>query len=159
MRRVAVHFKGGPWADQTAEVERVVGPVFAVGNLIGNHYWLDTKSDPPTYVWDGSDFPKTPRAVAESQSAARSPIRSTNAAFDAVLIELHAAQAKFGPFASAHEGYAVLLEEVDELWHEVKHGSIDRQREEAVQVAAMALRFLIDVTFDVSTTEGGPTDG
>lgn len=73
-------------------------------------------------------------------------IHSTNRAFDAVLMELQQAQEKFDPFASAHEGYAVLLEEVDELWHEVKHGSLDRQREEAVQVAAMALRFLVDVT-------------
>lgn len=64
----------------------------------------------------------------------------------AVLAELARAQESFGPFASAHEGYAVLLEEVDELWHEVKHGTTERQREEAVQVAAMALRFLVDVT-------------
>lgn len=64
---------------------------------------------------------------------------------DDVLRELDKATAKFGPFASAHEGYAVLQEEVDELWQEVKHGSRNRQREEAIQVAAMALRFLIDV--------------
>lgn len=51
---------------------------------------------------------------------------------------------KFGSFASAHEGYAVILEELDELWQEVKHGTRERQREEAVQVAAMALRFLRD---------------
>lgn len=51
-RKVEVHFRGGPWAGQTYEVERVVGPVFAVGDEIGNHYWLDSKSDPPTYIWD-----------------------------------------------------------------------------------------------------------
>jgi hypothetical protein len=62
-----------------------------------------------------------------------------------VLAELNSATVKFGPFASAHEGYAVLLEEVEELWHEVKHGTLDRQRDEATQVAAMALRFLVDV--------------
>jgi hypothetical protein len=66
-------------------------------------------------------------------------------AIDAVITELYAATAEFGPFASAHEGYAVILEELDELWQEVKHGSRARAREEAVQVAAMALRFLIDV--------------
>lgn len=48
-----VHFSGGPWDAKTMEIERVVGPLFAVGHEIGNHYWLDTKSDPPTYVWDG----------------------------------------------------------------------------------------------------------
>lgn len=49
---VVVHFKGGPWDGQTHGVGRVVGPVFAVGHAIGNHYWLDTKSDPPTYHWN-----------------------------------------------------------------------------------------------------------
>jgi hypothetical protein len=59
--------------------------------------------------------------------------------------ELRRAMSKFGPFASAHEGYAVLLEELDELWWEVKHGTPARAREEAVQVAAMALRYRVDV--------------
>lgn len=51
-RKIEVHFRGGPWNGQTYEVERVVGPLFAVGHEIGNHYWLDSKSDPPTYFWD-----------------------------------------------------------------------------------------------------------
>lgn len=51
------------------------------------------------------------------------------------------------PMCSAHEGYAVLLEEVDELWEEVKKREPDmvHMRKEAIQVAAMALRFLMDV--------------
>jgi len=53
------------------------------------------------------------------------------------------------PFHSAHEGYAVLLEEVDELWDEVKKSpkkrSVAQIQLEAIQVAAMALRFLIEV--------------
>lgn len=55
-QKVVVHFDGGPWDGQTYEVERVVGPVFAVGHEVGNHYWLDTKSDPPTYHWDGTEW-------------------------------------------------------------------------------------------------------
>ena len=55
------------------------------------------------------------------------------------------------PIASLHEGYAIILEELDELKAEVwknpkKHP--DRQalaRKEAIQVAAMALRLLHDV--------------
>jgi hypothetical protein len=43
----------------------------------------------------------------------------------------------------------VLLEEVDELWDEVKKSPHKRDEQamqaEAVQVAAMALRFLVDV--------------
>lgn len=69
----------------------------------------------------------------------------TEEAVSAVIDELYAATQRFGPFASAHEGYAVILEELDELWQEVKHGTRTRARAEAVQVAAMALRFLVDV--------------
>lgn len=50
---------------------------------------------------------------------------------------------------SAHEGYAVLLEEVDELWDHVKTRQPDRDlnkmTKEAVQVAAMAVRFMVEV--------------
>lgn len=62
--------------------------------------------------------------------------------------ELARAQDLHSPMASAHEGYAVLLEELDELWEEVrkKHPDKQRMREEALQVAAMALRFVHDVT-------------
>jgi hypothetical protein len=62
--------------------------------------------------------------------------------------ELKRAMAKFGPFRCGHEGYAVIREELDEMWHEVKHGTRARAREEAVQVAAMALRFLVDLPED-----------
>ena len=64
----------------------------------------------------------------------------------AIEAEFIRASRKFGSFASAHEGYAVLKEEVDELWDEVKAGgNANRLRSEAIQVGAMALRFLFDV--------------
>jgi hypothetical protein len=54
-QKVEVKFVGGPWAGQTTTVERVVGPVFAVGHEVGNHYWLDSKSKgTPLYYWDGT---------------------------------------------------------------------------------------------------------
>jgi hypothetical protein len=63
--------------------------------------------------------------------------------------ECKSAREKWGPFNSAHEGYAVLLEEVDELWAHVKTNQkrrdIAAMRAEAIQVAAMALRFAHDV--------------
>ena len=64
-----------------------------------------------------------------------------------VLLELAAARAKFKPFPSEHHGYAVLLEEVDELWEEVrsKAAKPENVRAEAVQVAAMGLRFILDL--------------
>ena len=50
---------------------------------------------------------------------------------------------------SAHEGWAVLKEEVDELWDEVKVNQktrdLPKMVHEAVQCAAMAMRFLVDV--------------
>jgi hypothetical protein len=67
-----------------------------------------------------------------------------DAAMDRVLTEFESATAKFGPFKSRHEGFAVLQEEVDELWQEVKHGDQAAALMEAVQVAAMALRFVVD---------------
>lgn len=70
-------------------------------------------------------------------------------ALDDVMSEYTRAGRKFAPFNSAHEGYAILAEEVDELWDEVRgHDGPERQkrmREEAVQVAAMALRFIQDI--------------
>ena len=69
-----------------------------------------------------------------------------------VKAELLAATAAFPEFASAHEGYAVILEEVDELWDEIKVNKLDgsraRQRREARQVAAMGARFLLDMRDD-----------
>lgn len=62
-----------------------------------------------------------------------------------VRSEVLRATAKFGAFNSPHEGFAVLYEEVDELWDEVKRNNNVLARREAVQVAAMAVRFLLDV--------------
>jgi hypothetical protein len=55
----------------------------------------------------------------------------------------------FGTFNSAHEGFAVLLEEVDELkahvWMKQKNRDLPAMRKEAMQVAAMAMRFALEV--------------
>jgi len=64
-----------------------------------------------------------------------------------VEAELERATKKHAPMHGPHEGYAVILEELDELWDEVKaqHHSLPQMRAEAMQVAAMALRFIYDV--------------
>ncbi len=56
--------------------------------------------------------------------------------------------AKFDKFHNAHEGWGVIREEYLELEDEIrkKHPDIDQMRREAVQVGAMALRFIIDLT-------------
>jgi hypothetical protein len=64
-------------------------------------------------------------------------------------MEARDAAVKWPPFNSAHEGFAVLDEERDELWDHVKvnqkHRDLPAMRKEALQVAAMALRFVHDV--------------
>lgn len=72
------------------------------------------------------------------------------------LDELFRATRLHGPMRGAHEGYAVMLEEFDELWDlvkknpakmapEVREAHVLHLREEAIQVAAMAMRFVYDV--------------
>ena len=71
--------------------------------------------------------------------------------FTMVNKELDSARSKYTPFNSAHEGYATILEELDELWDEIKKQpdkrSMVNMRKEAVQVAAMAIRFIHDVCY------------
>lgn len=75
-------------------------------------------------------------------------IKLEQAAADAFLEALNALE-NWPPMNSAHEGYAVLLEEVHELWEHVKTNQKKRyladMRKEAIQVAAMALRFAAEV--------------
>lgn len=63
--------------------------------------------------------------------------------------ELRTALSRFPAFNSAHEGLAVLMEELEELKAEVfrqpQDRSIARMYQEAIQVAAMAIRFMVDV--------------
>lgn len=65
---------------------------------------------------------------------------------DDIIKELNAARMSFPNFHSYHEGYAVLKEEVDELWDAIKAKDFDPNqiKKEGIQVAAMALRFLTD---------------
>ena len=62
-----------------------------------------------------------------------------------VRAEVVRAITKFPAFNSSHEGYAVLKEEVDELWDDVKRNHTAGALDEAVQVAAMGVRFMMDV--------------
>lgn len=63
-----------------------------------------------------------------------------------VAAELKKARAKHRGIQSRHEGYAVLLEEVDELWEEIKAQDVNQDKlgKELVQVAAMCQRFAED---------------
>jgi len=52
-------------------------------------------------------------------------------------------------FHNQHEAYAVILEEVDELWDEIKKNQkkydLAAQRKEATQAAAMLVRLLVEL--------------
>lgn len=65
----------------------------------------------------------------------------------AIINEYSLAATRFPPFHSAHEGFAIIKEELDELWDIVRiSGSTpDDWALEAIQVGAMALRFLVDL--------------
>jgi hypothetical protein len=60
--------------------------------------------------------------------------------------EVKAAEAKFPEMNSAHEAFAVMQEEIDEVWEIVKQKQsvrdLDHLQKELVQVAAMAVRFI-----------------
>lgn len=66
-----------------------------------------------------------------------------------VCDEVSTAMDNWPAMNSAHEAYGVLLEETDELWDHVKTNQKRRDlvamRKEAIQVAAMAIRFAVEV--------------
>ncbi len=70
--------------------------------------------------------------------------RDLDEVLDAIRNEFLRARNKHSPLASAHEGYAVILEELDETWDEIKRDDFDAAREEAVQVGAMAVAFILE---------------
>ncbi|MEN6567173.1 MAG: hypothetical protein ABFC57_12835 [Veillonellales bacterium] len=77
--------------------------------------------------------------------------------FAEVIEELEKAIKNHVPMNSAHEGYAVIKEELDELWDEVKKRNPDPEllRMEARQVAAMGIRFMIDILRPEKADERG----
>lgn len=72
-----------------------------------------------------------------------------SSALSAALEEAITGRDKWGIANSAHEAFAVMQEEVDELWDHVKtkqhKRDLEAMRKEAIQVAAMALRFASEV--------------
>ena len=61
-----------------------------------------------------------------------------------IVDELSRANKLYKLFNSAHEGYAVMLEEMDELFDEIRKKRPDKSRmqDEAIQVGAMAIKFI-----------------
>lgn len=76
------------------------------------------------------------------------PMTQTDAV-NQMQIELRKALDNWPPFNSAHEGYAIVAEEFRELEHHVftnqKKRDLPAMRQEALQLAAMAIRFAMEV--------------
>ena len=66
-----------------------------------------------------------------------------------VVAELKKARQQHGPILSIHEGYSVILEELDEVWEEVRKKTRERNLngllKELIQVSAMAQKMAEDV--------------
>lgn len=97
--------------------------------------------------------------------------RKVAAALEQIGNSYVSARNKHAPMRGPHEGYAVLLEEVDELWAEVKrwqpqsspthdYGTHQKaMKKEALHVAAMALAFLVEVCGDDGTKHATTSPG
>jgi len=61
---------------------------------------------------------------------------------DSIFEEMRSAYAKYGDYNTMHELYAVLKEELDEFWDEVKKQKHNRERmiAELIQISAVAKR-------------------
>lgn len=61
--------------------------------------------------------------------------------------EYRSARQRHGPMNSGHEGYAVILEELEELWELVRADKAHtiEAYDEAKQIAAMAIAFMVEV--------------
>ena len=70
--------------------------------------------------------------------------RKFRAAFASVIGDLAdeaaVAQERYGPFASTHEAFGVLAEEIQELLDAIRANAMESVRTEALQVAAVAAR-------------------
>lgn len=94
-------------------------------------------------IIDGAlDARKEPGAFGFRNNAIRDALAE-------VVGELREACTKQRRIASAHEGYAVILEELDELkeqiWRRSEYRDSRAMHQEALHVAAMAVRFMLEV--------------
>lgn len=72
--------------------------------------------------------------------------RENEKVLDDMIAEIEYAEKRFpGGYHSSHEGYAILAEELDELWEEVKKKSRNYKNEykEAAHVACVAVRYMM----------------
>jgi hypothetical protein len=90
----------------------------------------------------------TKRAILQKGEVMGYPVDESDFAGD-VRRELARARANHSPMNSLHEAYSVILEELDELWEQVRLKREERHRgqiyRELVQISAMAERAATDL--------------
>ena len=95
------------------------------------------------YPWERTDDCDGCTCISEKENA-----NSGYPLLGEVADEMNKAISQFPTLHSLHEGYAIMLEEVDELWEHVKMNQKRRDKEaikkECIQIAAMALRIILD---------------
>lgn len=112
----------------------------------------DAATDRPDEVAIVDDAPVL-RLTAKCQRSVVACIvdvsRSDAMALKAASDEIQKARGSHAPMQSVHEAYAVILEELDEFWEEVRKKKADRSTanmsKELTQIAAMALRAKVDL--------------
>lgn len=83
------------------------------------------------------------RALVDLPERTHMPARDAAAA---IIAEFYRAESKHKPMNSHHEAYAVIQEEVDEMWDDIKADRKADALKEAIQVGAMAMRFIANLS-------------
>lgn len=130
-------------------------------HLTGNAAAMRSLADPFANVLQSidqrrvDDLKADPVRTARNIAASLPKLPGIAHAIRDLLNEIALATAEHGPMKSGHEGYGVILEELDKLWDHVKANTVQspEARQEAIQLAAMAIRFVVDVIED--KPEGG----
>jgi hypothetical protein len=74
-------------------------------------------------------------------------------AIEDIQCEARKAASKHRQFNSTHEAYAVILEELDEAWEEIKRNQKQLAVQEMTQVGAMAARFVAEFKAGLEVTD------
>jgi hypothetical protein len=104
------------------------------------------EDDVADYDIQGKDWLTPGGRIALIERLNMRPITQVEAdQIDQIFFEYRRARDKFRAMVGPHEGYAVILEELDEMWDAIKKNDITHARKECLQVAAMCLAFLLEV--------------
>lgn len=128
------------------DIEELTCPCCGADHVLNCDCYLNDDGTCNTHGKMGSAKARKIATIQHGQQGVQS------AFMQAVIAEMARARAKHGNMHSLHEGYAVLLEEVEEAWEAIKKQRQDKAhiRDELVQVAAMAWRMAVDCGLEES---------